>query len=112
MPAETSTSGLSRRVASLSPAQRTVLQRYVLKTAASASAVEVIPLQPRGDRRDFPLSSAQERMWFNDKWSPGQPLYNESFGLRITGDLDRGRLEKSFDFVMACHEIFTVTFHA
>jgi amino acid adenylation domain-containing protein len=109
---ETNAAVLSRRLASLSHGQRTVLHRYVLKTGARTHSAEEIPIQPRGEARDFPLSSAQERMWFNHQWSPDQPLYNESFGLRLDGCLDSDRLAKSFDFVMRSHEIFTVTFHA
>lgn len=101
---------LSRRLAALSPERRVLLHRRLAQTAAS-NATEEIPLQPRTERRDFPLSSAQRRMWFNHQWNPHQPLYNESFGLRIEGDLKAALLERSFDFVMARHEIFTTTFH-
>ena len=51
-------------------------------------------------------------MWFNHQWNPDQPLYNESFGLTIDGNLKVDLLAKSFDIVMARHEVFGVTFHA
>ena len=51
-------------------------------------------------------------MWFNHQWSPDQPLYSESFGLLIEGELNAHLLQQSFDLVMARHEIFTVTFHS
>ncbi|MDX6464204.1 MAG: hypothetical protein QOE55_7901 [Acidobacteriaceae bacterium] len=111
MPTEISTDGLSRRLAALSPDRRALLQRLMQSTAAETNSPEEIPLQPR-DSRDFPLSAAQERMWFNHQWSPDQPLYSESFGLLVEGELKTDLLQKSFDLVMARHEIFTVTFHS
>jgi amino acid adenylation domain-containing protein len=111
MPTEISTGGLSRRLAALSPDRRALLQRLMQATAAETNSPEEIPLQPR-DGRDFPLSAAQERMWFNHQWSPDEPLYSESFGLLVEGELKTGLLQQSFDLVMARHEIFTVTFHS
>lgn len=113
MQANGSAPDLSRRLAALSPEARVLLQKRLVQSAAGGStAAEEIPLQARGERRDFPLSSAQERMWFNHQWRPDQPLYNESFGLNLKGDLKLNILRESFDLVMARHEIFTVTFHA
>src|SRR5271165_664755 len=113
MSAETSTE-LSRRLAALSPERRAVLQRRLLRTdvAGTASVSDEIPVQPRGQQRDFPLSSAQERMWFNHQWDPERPIYTESFGLSLRGRLDTSVLQQSFEQVMRRHEIFTVTFHS
>jgi amino acid adenylation domain-containing protein len=111
MPTETSKGGLSRRLAALSPDKRAVLQRLMQATAAETNSSGEIPLQPRNGG-DFPLSAAQERMWFNHQWSPDQPLYSESFGLLVEGELKTDLLQQSFDLVMARHEIFTVTFHS
>src|ERR1700730_10025221 len=114
MPVETSASGsaLSRRVAALSPEKRAVLERRLLQNAGGASLVEDIPVQSRDGRRDFPLSAAQERMWFNHQWSPELPVYNESFGLKIEGSLKPDLMAQSFDLVMARHESFATTFHS
>ncbi|MGC2398148.1 MAG: amino acid adenylation domain-containing protein [Acidobacteriaceae bacterium] len=112
MPTETSARGLSSRLAALPPDKRALLlQKLMQSPTAEGVPVEEIPLQPR-DGRDFPLSAAQERMWFNHQWSPDQPIYNESFGLLAEGELKTDLLQKSFDLVMARHEIFRVTFHS
>ena len=113
MPTEASATALSRRVAALSPEKRALLERRLLRNPANgaASPNEEIPAQPRGDRRDFPLSSAQERMWFNHQWSPEQPLYNESLTLRLDGEVRAELLVESFGRVMARHESFSTTFH-
>ncbi len=104
--------GLSRRLAALSPDKRAILQRLIQANVADALPMEEIPVLPRAGRRDFPLSAAQERMWFNHQWSPDQPLYSESFGLLVHGSLKTDLLQRSFDYVMARHEIFAVTFHS
>ena len=111
MSANAPTTELSRRLAALSPERLALLQRRLVRPAVGDGAEE-IPMQPRGQRRDFPLSSAQERMWFNHQLSPEQPLYNESFGLRIKGHLKVDLLATSIDYMMARHEIFTTTLHA
>ena len=111
MSANASTTELSRRLAALSPERLALLQRRLVRPAVGDGAEE-IPMQPRGQRRDFPLSSAQERMWFNHQLSPDKPLYNESFGLRIKGNLMVDLLARSIDYMMARHEIFTITLHA
>lgn len=111
MSANAPTTELSRRLAALSPDRLALLQRRLVRPLAGDGAEE-IPLQPRGERRDFPLSSAQERMWFNHQLSPRHPLYNESFGLRIKGNLKVELLAASVDYMMARHEIFTITLHA
>ena len=104
---------LSRRLAALSPAKRALLERQLLqRSAAGASPADDIPVQDRAERRDFPLSSAQERMWFNHQWNPSQPAYNESFALRIRGDLKVATIDRSFDLLMERHEIFSTTFHS
>jgi amino acid adenylation domain-containing protein len=112
MPVESAT--LSKRLAALSPQQRALLARRLLQDASpdAVSANERIPAQSRENRQEFPLSAAQERMWFNHQWSPDQPLYNETFALKLEGRVRADILGQSFDLVMARHEIFSTTFHS
>jgi amino acid adenylation domain-containing protein len=113
MPKATATA-LSERLAALSPQQRTVLARRLLRETSqdAASPNAEIPAYPRSEHREFPLSAAQERMWFNHQWSPDQPLYNESFALQLEGKVRADCMAASFDRVMARHEIFSTTFHS
>ncbi|MGB9370035.1 MAG: amino acid adenylation domain-containing protein [Xanthobacteraceae bacterium] len=112
MPAEAAT--LSKRLAALSPQQRALLTRRLLQDASpdAISPNDKIPSHSRDNRREFPLSAAQERMWFNHQWSPDQPLYNETFALKLEGRVRAEILAQSFDLVMARHEIFSTTFHS
>ena len=66
-------------------------QRRLLELRLRQQGIEVLPLpimpQPR-DARAFPLSFAQQRLWFLDQWAPGSPFYNIPKALRITGGLN------------------------
>jgi len=53
-------------------------------------------LEERGDQwSTFPLSFAQQRLWFLDRWEPGSAAYNLPAALRLRGALDVRALEAS-----------------
>ncbi|MGL5795069.1 MAG: AMP-binding protein, partial [Waterburya sp.] len=52
-----------------------------------------------------PLSFAQARLWFLDRLKTGNPAYNISFAVRITGGLEVERLEGCINQVIARQEI-------
>jgi NRPS condensation-like uncharacterized protein len=60
----------------------------------------------------FPLSYAQQRLWFVEQIQPGNSNYNILLGIRITGDLNLICLEKSFQQIVARHEILRTSFIA
>ncbi|HEX2569781.1 MAG TPA: non-ribosomal peptide synthase/polyketide synthase [Polyangia bacterium] len=51
-----------------------------------------------------PLSFAQQRMWFLDQFEPGNPFYNITSAVRLSGVLDAGALERSLQEVVRRHE--------
>lgn len=69
---------------------------------------------PRISRREgtnqFPLSFAQERLWFLDQWSPGTHLYNHSNVFQLDGLLNQIILEKCLNEIVSRHEILRTTF--
>jgi len=50
------------------------------------------------------LSISQERLWVLEQLNPGNPVHNVSFGLRLSGSLDRTALEKAWSEVVQLHE--------
>ncbi len=56
------------------------------------------PFQP------FPLSHAQERLWFLERLCPGLRAFNEPDAVRLHGDLDCRRLQDALNSIVARHE--------
>jgi amino acid adenylation domain-containing protein len=58
----------------------------------------------------FPLSFAQQRLWFLDQFEPGSPLYNVPAAVRIRGMLDTTALAKSINAIVQRHEVLRTAF--
>ncbi|HEY9671674.1 MAG TPA: amino acid adenylation domain-containing protein [Waterburya sp.] len=58
----------------------------------------------------FPASFAQQRLWFLDQLFPGNPFYNVSAALRLTGALNITALEETFNEIVRRHEVLRTTF--
>ena len=58
----------------------------------------------------FPASFAQQRLWFLNQLAPGNPFYNVSTALCLTGSLDLRSLEQTFNEIVQRHETLRTTF--
>ncbi|MEG4117287.1 amino acid adenylation domain-containing protein [Microcoleus sp. N9_B4] len=58
----------------------------------------------------FPASFAQQRLWFLNQLAPGNPFYNVSAALRLTGSLNLRCLEQTFNEIVQRHETLRTTF--
>ncbi|MGW4464852.1 condensation domain-containing protein, partial [Micromonospora sp. NPDC004704] len=58
---------------------------------------------------EVPLSPAQERLWFLDRFDPGQPN-NIAFARRLRGPVDSDLLARAFTVVTARHQALRATF--
>ena len=62
------------------------------------------------DTNHDPLSFAQERLWFIDRFQPGGFAYNITGGIRMRGQLDIAALEASLGEVVHRHEPLRTVF--
>ncbi|HVG59538.1 MAG TPA: amino acid adenylation domain-containing protein [Hyalangium sp.] len=77
------------------------------RTAKQAQARPEVPVLPRsGPETLFPLSFAQQRLWFLEQLSPGDAASNIPSALEIRGRLDVAALERSLEALVARHETF------
>ncbi|HEY0735673.1 MAG TPA: amino acid adenylation domain-containing protein [Herpetosiphonaceae bacterium] len=84
-------------------------QIVTLRESLATTAEAVIPRQPRTTNQ-FPLSFAQQRLWFLDQLDPGDASYNIPLALRLTGQLDVVALERCYQAIVARHESLRTTF--
>lgn len=62
-------------------------------------------ITPVADHQDAPLAFAQERLWFLEQLKPDTALYNQFFGIRLSGHLHIAALEQSINEIIHRHEI-------
>jgi amino acid adenylation domain-containing protein len=68
-------------------------------TKRAASSV-VAGLRPATRERAIPLTAAQQRLWFLDRFEPGQSRHNVTLGLRLRGPLQEEALERAFGMLV------------
>ncbi|HMP38935.1 MAG TPA: condensation domain-containing protein, partial [Roseiflexaceae bacterium] len=79
-----------------------------LRSAAAATDQPAITPVPRS--ADMPLSFAQQRLWFLDQFTPGNPVYNVPLALELHGALDIAALERSLADLLIRHEALRTVF--
>ncbi|QHN36337.1 amino acid adenylation domain-containing protein [Gordonia pseudamarae] len=95
---------------------RDVFEAPSVRELAAASArlgtglAPIVAISPRPQH--IPLSFAQQRMWFLNRFDPGLPTYNIPAVLRITGRLDVAALRTAVVDVVRRHEVLRTTFPA
>lgn len=90
-------SGTFKRVAGLTSEQKRVLLERLLREKARQS-------------KSFPLSFAQERLWFLNQLEPGSPFYNVPVVVRLAGRLIIPALERTLNEIVSRHEILRTYF--
>ena len=83
----------------------------VASLAAALSDSETTEPGPvRSDALRFPLSGAQERLWFMNTLLPESPLYNISFGISFSEPAHDGLMEQALNRLLARHESLRTAF--
>jgi amino acid adenylation domain-containing protein/FkbH-like protein len=76
-----------------------------------ADAGDITPaIESRGEIGPAPLSSAQRRMWFIDRFEHGSVAYHVSLSLRLHGELDVPALQWALDTIVQRHEVLRSVF--
>lgn len=78
-----------------------------METAAQRPGLRV---EPRASAEPRQLSFGQERLWYLDQLSPGNPVYNTPMSLRLKGPLDPAALGKALNSVVQRHDVLRTAF--
>ncbi|BBD64374.1 amino acid adenylation domain-containing protein [Nostoc commune NIES-4072] len=76
----------------------------------TAEAIPSLSLTQVQKAEVYPLSFAQQRLWFLDRLEPGNPAYNISLAINLKGQLEVTPLEQSLNEVIQRHETLRTTF--
>jgi amino acid adenylation domain-containing protein len=76
------------------------------KNAAVQQVLPCIPSSSQG----FPLSFAQQRLWFLHQLTPSNPFYNVPTAIHLSGTLSLTALERSFQEIVRRHTALRTTF--
>lgn len=101
-------SRLTQRLAQLSPDVYAQLMERVRGRATSLSPQSIPPVAR--DNMTFPLSFAQQRLWFLEQLEPGNTAYTIATALHLEGTIYVTLLEQSFIHLFQRHESLRTTF--
>jgi amino acid adenylation domain-containing protein/thioester reductase-like protein len=100
-------SDFHQRIAALSPEKRELLLQLMQKK----SNVTQTTIKPQSRASNtFPLSYAQQRLWFLNQFEANSSVYNLSFPVRLTGSLNVTVFEQSLKEIVRRHEALRTTF--
>ena len=102
------TTNLDERIATLSPAKRALLERYLQEKSIAATPALSIP--KRDPSAPLPLSFSQQRLWFLEQLQPGLTAYNNTSTFRLNGLLNVQALQQSLTEILRRHESLRTTF--
>ena len=101
-------SDFSTRVESLSPERRRLLELLLMEKKGSASRGESVITRRKAD--SYPLSFAQQRLWFLDQLEPGNSAYVMRMAMCLLGRLNVAALKDSLNEILRRHDSLRATF--
>jgi len=97
---------LAERLARLSPQQLALLMQRAAANPPAAAAT----IPRRTGPGPWPLSFAQQRLWFIQQLDPRGTAYNEVRAIRMDGVLNADALQRALDTVVERHEALRTVF--
>jgi len=85
--------------------EKPLLQEMARQIEGAQTAGEGQMIVPVSRDAKLPLSFAQQRLWFLDRFEPGRSSYNVPFSLRLHGVLKVAALSGAIDAIVEQHEI-------
>ncbi|MGW4943412.1 non-ribosomal peptide synthase/polyketide synthase [Actinoplanes sp. NPDC004185] len=96
------------RTAALPAHLQQLLRQRLAGSAPATPVADPIPPAPRNE--PLPLSFSQQRLWFLDRFQPGEAEYNSAFAMRLSGPLDLPALPAAVRALATRHESLRTTF--
>ncbi len=101
-------SEILNNIITLSDEKRELLELLLRKQGIDVT--RSVMTRTRRDTDTFPLSFAQQRLWFLSQLEPDSPAYNIPLAIRIKGKCDSSLLERAFREIVQRHEILRTRF--
>ncbi|QBD77251.1 amino acid adenylation domain-containing protein [Ktedonosporobacter rubrisoli] len=98
------------RIAALPPEKRHELLQKLAERKQQQERSEAKLIHLGRQTRSFPLSFAQQRLWFLDQLIPASPLYTIPYAVRISGLLEPEILRASLQQIVERHESLRTRF--
>ncbi len=92
----------------ISQEQLASLAEYMREEDSSELSIQ--PLARTSQHERFPLSFAQQRLWFLDQLQHNSPAYNITVSYRLKGELKLSILEQCIGEIVRRHEVLRTTF--
>src|SRR5215217_2766269 len=99
---------MNRQIVNLTPEKLELLKAILEKKGLKLSGPKSVA--PGTPPDSYPLSFAQQRLWFLDQLEPGNPFYNLFVAFRLTGKLDMRALQLSLNEIVERHETLRTNF--
>ena len=101
-------SDILKRLAGLSPEKRALLMKKLQEKAKKERKQQTIP--KRANQDEYPMSFAQQRMWFHNQLAPDTSLNNIPAAIRLKGSLNVKALKDSLNEIIRRHEVLRASF--
>ncbi|MFB2973192.1 amino acid adenylation domain-containing protein [Aerosakkonema sp. BLCC-F183] len=90
-----------------------VLATQILAQITAGETKSLVPITPIGNiATEYPLSFAQQRLWFINKLEPNSAAYNIAIAVYLTGRINEAALSQSLQEIIKRHAVLRTSFKA